>query len=119
MNTLYINYTRTGKPVSDMQVENEIIYQDRFTMNGNDKQFDVSTENIITASRCMKLNNDISCDLKIMFEGEELTMNEYMVISKHPFGFCDFSDRWTTKLLRRQMEIHKGKIDERKSEKNG
>lgn len=103
MNTLYINYTKTGNPISDHLVEENIRAEADFCKYDQDKQFNVSTENVIAAARAMKLTGKIICDLKILFEGKELPMNEYCVIQYWPHGFCDYVDRWNSELLTEQV----------------
>lgn len=103
MNTLYINYTTKGRPVADCETEYEILKQASLCVNGQDKEFQTSTENVINAVRAMKITGRITCDLKILFEGKELPMNEYCVIQYWPHGFCDYVDRWNSELLTEQI----------------
>jgi hypothetical protein len=107
MNTLYVNYTRSGRAISDHIVEKELFDQASICINGQDKQFNVSTENVIAAVRYMKMNEMITCNVEIMFEGESLPMNEYCVIDRWPVGFCDYQDRWITELLSLQVRKRK------------
>ena len=108
MNTLYINYTKNGTPIADCNVEERILAQASLCKNGQDKEWRVSTENVITAVRMMKLTGKITCDLEIMFEGNLLEMNCYCVIVHgYPYGFCDYVDRWTAELLTAQMSLKK------------
>lgn len=98
-NTLYINYTKAGKAISDHETESVLIEQSSICINGQNKQFNVSTENVINAARAMKLEGKITCNLIIMFEGIELEMNEYCKISDWPKGFCDYNENWAGKIL--------------------
>lgn len=107
MNTLYINYTKNGVAVPDHMVEEELLKQADICVNGQDKEYQISTENVVIAARCMKMTDKITCNLEIMFEGNILGMNQYCVINKYPYGFCDYTDRWTTELLTRQMKLKK------------
>lgn len=104
MNTLYVNYTRTGKAIPDHLVEKEIFDHAGMCENGHDKQLDVSTENVITAVRAMKISERIFCNVQIMFEGEILPMNEYCRLDKWPKGFCDYGDHWLTEIIGFQMK---------------
>jgi hypothetical protein len=108
MNTLYINYTKTGNPISDHQVESNILAQASLCKNGQDKQWNVSTENVVDCARMMKLTGKITCNLEIMFEGNLLEMNRYCVIvNGYPLGFCDYSYTWTAELMSAQMSLRK------------
>jgi hypothetical protein len=116
MNTLYINYTKTGNPISDHQVESNILAVASLCINGQDKEYRVSTSNVIDAVRSMKVTGKITCNLIIMFEGVELSMNEYGVIKDWPNGFCDHSEQWIADLFRAQMNKFK---ENQKLKENG
>ena len=60
MNTLYVNYTKKGVPIGDYDVERILLNQASYCINGQDKEFQVSTENVINAVRCMKLDGRIT-----------------------------------------------------------
>jgi hypothetical protein len=104
MNTLYVNYTRNGQAIPDHLVEKEIFTQANYCVNDQDKQFNVSTENVLSAVRAMKLSERISCNVVLMFEGEILPMNEYCNIDKWPEGFCDYIDNWTMEIVGSQIK---------------
>lgn len=99
MNTLYINYTKNGTPVADCNVEERILQQASLCVNGQDKEYRVSTENVVNAVRAMKVTDKITCNLVIMFEGEELSMNEHCKINRWPYGFCDYNEKWACEIL--------------------
>jgi len=108
MNTLYVNYTRTGKAIPDHLVEKELFDQAGICINGQDNLFNISTENVISAVRSMKLAGRIICNVQLMFEGEILPMNEYGNLDKWPKGFCDYSDNWTAEIIKHQLKRYKG-----------
>lgn len=110
MNTLYINYTKNGTPVADCNVEERILEQASLCQNGQDKQYNVSTGNMIDAVRAMKLSDRITCDLKIMFEGVEVPMNEYGRINEWPQGFCDYDEKWLAEIFKYQATKYKERI---------
>jgi len=106
MNTLYINYTKHGRPVADCEAEYEILKEASLCVNGQDKEFQVSTENVVVCARTMKMSGKITCNLEIMFEGRLLEMNHYcVIIHGYPYGFCDYVDRWSAELLTRQISL--------------
>ncbi len=104
MNTLYVNYTRKGEPISDHLVEKTIFEQAAFATDGCDKHFNISTENVMYAIRAMKLTGKITCNVQLMFEGEILPMNEYCCLTEWPQGFCDYIDHWTTEIVGCQIK---------------
>jgi hypothetical protein len=111
MNTLYINYTKHGRPVADCEAEYEILKEASLCKNGQDKQFNVSTENVIAAARAMKLTGKITCELKLMFEGEDLKMNEHCNVPYgYPKGFCDYGDGWSFEIVKEQTRRYKERI---------
>jgi hypothetical protein len=112
MNTLYVNYTRTGQAIPDHLVEKELFDQAGYCINGQDKQFNVSTENVIIAVRAMKLSERITCNVQIMFEGEILPMNKYCCLDEWPKGFCDYIDKWATETVKFQMKKYRFNIDQ-------
>jgi hypothetical protein len=108
MNTLYINYTTKGRPVADCEAEYEILKEASLCVNGQDKEFQVSTENVVVCARMLKMSGKITCNLEIMFEGRLLEMNCYgVIVHGYPYGFCDYVDRWTAELLTQQMKLKK------------
>lgn len=109
MNTLYVNYTRKGKAIPDHLVEKELFDEADLCINGQDKQFDVSNENVITAVRAMKLTGRITCNVQIMFEGEILPINEYCNLSEWPKGFCNYADNWSFEIVGAQMKMSRNK----------
>jgi hypothetical protein len=113
MNTLYINYTKKGKAIADHEAEAKVLSETSICINGQDKEFQVSTENVINAVRCMKLDGRITCDVKIMFEGNDVPMNEYCRINDWPHGFCDYDEKWVTGILSAQLKKHKTEKNER------
>jgi len=111
MNTLYINYTINGNPISDYMVEKEILLHAAVCENYHESHFNVSTENVIVAARAMKLTGRITCDLKIMFEGKELDLNEHCNIAEgYPKGFCDYGDGWAFEIVKEQTRRYKERI---------
>ena len=112
MNTLYVNYAKDGTPVADCNVEERVLQNASLCVNGQDKEWRVSTENVINCVRMMKLTGKITCNLEIMFEGHLLEMNRYCVIvNGYPYGFCDYIDRWSAALLTAQMSLKKSHIE--------
>ena len=109
MNTLSINYTIYGKPISDYMVEEEIECWAASCAEGIDKQVNISTGNVIDAVRYMKLMGRITCDVKLMFEGHDVPMNEYCKIENWPDGFCDYTEKWFVGIFKAQMAIYKEK----------
>lgn len=103
MDTLYVNYTRKGEAIPDHLVEKTIFEQASLATDGCDKHFNVSTENVISAVRAMKLTGKISCKVQLMFEGEILPMNEYCVLAEWPKGFCDHMEQWTMETVGAQL----------------
>ena len=110
MNTLYINYTKRGEPIADHMVEEEIFKNAQLCENGQDINFNVSTENVIVAVRSLKITGSITCDLKILFDGKELDLNEHCNIAGgYPRGFCDYGDRWAFEIVKEQTRRYKKK----------
>jgi hypothetical protein len=108
MNTLYVNYTKDGTPIADCNVEERVLQNASICVNGQDKEWRVSTENAVVCARMMKMSGKITCDLKIMFEGRLLEMNHYcVIIHGYPYGFCDYVDRWNAELLTHQISLKK------------
>jgi hypothetical protein len=110
MNTLYVNYTKTGDPISDHQVESNILAQADLCINGQDKQWNVSTENVINAVRAFKVSGKITCDLVVMFEGQTLSMGEYGKIDNWPMGFCDYNEKWICEIFKAQVKAYKDSV---------
>jgi hypothetical protein len=107
-NTLYINYTKTGRAIPDHMVETEIMDVADICNHGNDAQFNISTENVIHAAIALRLTNKLPCMLVIMFNGFELKMNEYgVIVDGYPKGFCDYESDWCLQILKAQVEKRK------------
>lgn len=105
-NTLYINYTKNGQAIPDHKCEGEILKQASICVNGQSKEFQVSTENAVICARALKITGKITCNLEIMFEGTLLEMNRYCVIVYgYPYGFCDYVDKWTAQIISASLEL--------------
>jgi hypothetical protein len=110
MKTLYINYTRTGTPIADCIVEEMILVHASLTGDVDiDRSmfWNVSTGNVIDAVRYMKLTGQITCDVKLMFEGQDVPMNENCRIENWPEGFCDYTEKWFVGIFKAQIAIYK------------
>ena len=107
MKTLYINYSKTGRPIADRNVEEELLLHTTDCDEFHDVYINVSTGNVIDAVRYMKLTGQITCDVKLMFEGVDVPMNENCRIENWPDGFCDYTEKWFVGIFKSQMAIHK------------
>ena len=110
MNTLYVNYTEKGEPVADMYAGKLALEQAAFCINGQDREWDISTENVINAVRALKVMGRITCDLVIMFEGKVLPMDEYGKINEWPQGFCDYNEKWICEIFKAQVKAYKDSV---------
>ncbi len=104
MSLLIVNYTKSGRAIADHEVESELLMEAWYCDKGQSHRFNVSTENVISAVRYLILSEKITCDVQISFEGTTISMNEFCVLEKWPYGFCDYVDRWTSAILSLQAE---------------
>jgi hypothetical protein len=106
-NTLYVNYSKRGKAIADHEVEDALRKEARLCINGQRKQFNVSTENVVTAARAMKISGELTCNLMILFEGEDMGLQKDGGISEWPNGFCDYNEKWLCTIVSYKFEIPK------------
>jgi hypothetical protein len=100
-NTLYVNYTKApyANAVPDHEVEKFLLDEAQLCKNGQIKQCNVSTENVINAVRAMKLSGRIKCNVVIMFNSKDMKLQKDGGISNWPNGFCDYNDKWLIEII--------------------
>lgn len=102
-----VNYCKEGTAVSDFAAEEWLINWLSFNDN---MVYNVSTENIISWIRVYIAEGKLSIkDVKLQFNGKDIEINEYAVISEWPDGFCDYGEENSARILR---ATHKRKANE-------
>ena len=105
---LILEYAKTGKAVSDFEVEE--IFQEliKYTPCRCNTRVTLSTANIFDRFRLAVVSGEISPkDVAFKFEGRVININKYGRLSEWPMGFCDWELRTSEKILRLAMQMRR------------
>ncbi|MEK4006411.1 hypothetical protein [Paenibacillus sp. FSL H3-0333] len=93
-----INYCKEGTPIPDYDAEE---WLESWLTFKDDQVYNVSTENIVSWVRVYLAEEKLSTqDVRLQFDGKNIEINDYAVITNWPDGFCDFSEETAFRIIR-------------------
>lgn len=91
-----IEYSKDGMAVADHNAEALA----REFLTGPHQHWEVSTENAVTAARCLVREGVLPPgDLVFVFHDTKINVTRTGALTDWPAGFCDHNDRWLERLL--------------------
>ena len=101
MKTLHINYTETGVPVADHLAESLIL--DVLDIDDDNVFLNISTENVLHASRYLKLTGKVDVVLDFTCEGVELEMDEMCRTKNWAPKFPSYHSKWMINIIQSHL----------------